>query len=243
MSKTAINAMILAAGFGKRMLPLSETIPKPLIKVYNKPLINYSLESLISIGVELVIVNAHYHANKISQHLELFSGQNPNIKTKLSLEPTLLETGGGVVKALPDLGDDRFFVLNSDSIILGKSGKPVLGRLFNEWDNHKMDALLLLSRLSHAVGYAGAGDFLLLKDGRPIRAAGAKNSLVFCGAQIFHPRLFKGPPKGPHSLNYYYDRAAELGRLFAIIHEGWWCHVGTPKGVIESEQILHDKGD
>ena len=118
MSKTAINAMILAAGFGKRMLPLSETIPKPLIKVYNKPLINYSLESLISIGVELVIVNAHYHANKISQHLELFSGQNPNIKTKLSLEPTLLETGGGVVKALPDLGDDRFFVLNSVPFVL-----------------------------------------------------------------------------------------------------------------------------
>ena len=243
MSKTPINAMILAAGFGKRMLPLSEAIPKPLIKVSNKPLINYSLDSLISIGVELVIVNAHYHANKISKHLELFSDENPNLKTKLSLETTLLETGGGVVKALPSLGNNRFFVLNSDSIILGKSGNPVLSRLFNKWDDQKMDALLLLSRPSQSVGYTGAGDFVLSEDGRPKRAAGVKDSLVFCGVQIFHPRLFNGALEEPHSLNHYYDRAAELGRLFAIIHEGWWCHVGTPKGVIEAEQILHDKAD
>ncbi len=243
MSKTPISAMVLAAGFGKRMLPLTETIPKPLIKVCNKPLINYSLDSLISIGVELVIVNAHYHANKLSEHLKSFSNENPNLKTKLSLESTLLETGGGLVKALPDLGEERFIVLNGDSIILDTSGKPVLGRLFNQWDDQKMDALLLLSRPSHAVGHEGAGDFLLLEDGRPIRAAGAGNSLVFCGAQIFHPRLFKKAPKGPHSLNYYYDRAAELGRLFAIIHEGWWCHVGTPEGVIQVEQFLHDKAD
>ena len=243
MSKISLNAMVLAAGFGKRMLPISETIPKPLVQVCNKPLINYSLESLISIGVKLVIVNAHYHANKISEHLNLFSDENPNIKTKLSLESTLLETGGGVVKALPYLGDDRFFVLNSDSIILGNPGSPVLGRLFNKWDDKKMDALLLLSRTSHAVGYAGTGDFLLLKDGRLIRASGAENSLIFCGVQIFHPRLFQAAPEGPHSLNYYYDKAAELGRLFAIVHEGWWCHVGTPEGIIETEQILRDKAN
>ena len=231
------HAMLLAAGLGKRMRPASSSLPKPLLCVADKPLIDYALDHLVTATVRQVVVNTHYLGDLLALHLEDYAAHHPELAVHLSPEETLLETGGGVANALPYLGTEAFFTLNSDTI-LSNGLTPALSRLARAWDDSRMDALLLLCAPSRAFGHSGGGDFRLGTDGRPVRAIGKADALIFCGVQLLHPRLFKAAPSGAYSLNRHYDEAAAAGRLFAVAHDGLWFHVGTPEALAIAEDNL-----
>ncbi|MCC7271311.1 MAG: nucleotidyltransferase family protein [Alphaproteobacteria bacterium] len=231
---TVTRAMVLAAGLGSRLRPLTDSLPKPLVMVAGETLIDRILDRLVEAGVEEVTVNLHHRADQLAGHLA--RRQRPRIA--LSREDALLETGGGVRKALPHFGDAPFFVVNGD--VLWRNGRrSALERLASGWDAGTMDAILLLQRTVTAVGYDGNGDFMLSQDGRIRRPdPGEIPPYVYAGVQILHPRLFAGTPEGPFSLNRLYDRAAAAGRLGGIVHDGEWYHIGTPEALREAEDIL-----
>jgi MurNAc alpha-1-phosphate uridylyltransferase len=229
--------MVLAAGLGKRMRAAGGNLPKPLVRVADKPLIDYTLDHLAAAAVRRLVVNTHYLGDLLAVHLEDYAARHPEITLRLSPEETLLATGGGVARALPHLGGQPFFVLNSDTI-LRDGAAPALARLAAAWNEARMDALLLLCPPDRAVGHTRGGDFTVGEDGRPVRAAGAEDAHIFCGVQVLHPRLFDGAPSGAYSLNRHYDEAAAVGRLFALVHDGWWFHVGTPEALAEAERKL-----
>ena len=217
------TAMVLAAGLGTRMKPLTETRPKPLIPLAGKPLIDRVLDHLNATGVAEIVVNTHYKAEMLEMHLAKRNG------VVFSPEPDLLETGGGVKNALPQLGSSAFFVVNSDAVWLD-GPTPALKRMMRAWDEEKMDALLLLQRTVAVRGPAGRGDFFLDSDGYVARRQErAIAPYLFAGIQILHPRLFNGAPGGAFSLNLLYDQAQEARRLRGIVHDGEWYHVGTPE--------------
>ncbi len=217
------TAMVLAAGLGTRMKPLTETRPKPLIPLAGKTLIDRVLDHLNASGVAEIVVNTHYKAEMLEMHLAKRDG------VVFSPEPDLLETGGGVKNALPQLGNSAFFVVNSDAVWLD-GPTPALQRMMRAWDEEKMDALLLLQRTVAVRGPAGRGDFFLDSDGYVARRQErAIAPYLFAGIQILHPRLFNGAPDGAFSLNLLYDQAEEAGRLRGIVHDGEWYHVGTPE--------------
>lgn len=229
------TAMLLAAGRGKRMRALTETLPKPLIAVAGKPLIDHGLDALAAARVARAVVNLWHHADMLAAHLA--ARERPAIE--LLRERELLETGGGVANALPRLGADAFFVVNSD-VLWREAGRPALDRLAEAWRDEAMDALLLVVPRARAVGYDGRGDFDLDPRGQRLsrRAASGEAGHVFTGIQILHPRLFAGAPEGAFSLNLLYDRALAAGRLRGIEHAGEWFHVGTPEGRDEAERRL-----
>lgn len=232
---TAIRrAMVLAAGLGTRLRPLTDSLPKPLVMVAGETLIDRILDRLAEVGVEEVVVNLHHKADQLSGHLA--RRDRPRIVE--SREETLLETGGGVRKALPLLGDGPFFAVNGD--VLWRNGKrSALDRLAAAWDDGRMDGLLLLQRTVSAVGYDGHGDFMLTQDGMVRRPKpGEIPPYVFAGVQILHPRLFADAPDGPFSLNRLYHPAAAAGRLGGVLHDGEWYHVGTPQALAEAEETL-----
>lgn len=232
MSVFPKRAMVLAAGLGTRMRPITLTTPKPLVSVAGRTLLDRALDHMAEAGVERLVVNTHWLAGKVEAHL---AGRTD---ITLSHEEVLLETGGGVTKALPHLGDEPFFVANSD-IIWTNGGIPALRRLAEAWDDARMDALLLLQPTATAVGYEGNGDFFLDPAGIPRRRRDREVApLLFSGVQILAPRLFKDAPEGKFSLNILYDRALEAGRLAAIVHDGRWYHVGTPEALPEVEALL-----
>jgi MurNAc alpha-1-phosphate uridylyltransferase len=220
------SAMVLAAGLGTRLRPVTDYLPKPLIEVGGRPLIDHAIDRLASAGVERVVVNLHYKADLIASRLA--ERGHPHIE--LSREEKLLETGGGVKHALPLL-DDSFFVVNSD--ILWLDGvTSALSRLARGFDPQRMDALLLLQRTTGAVGYDGIGDYFLDPPGTPRRRREREVApYIFAGLQILHRRLFAGVDDTVFSLKRLYDRAEDAGRLGAIIHDGEWFHVGTPEGL------------
>jgi MurNAc alpha-1-phosphate uridylyltransferase len=227
------TAMILAAGLGKRMRPLTDTTPKPLITVGGRALLDHAIDRLRAVGVERIVVNAHYKKEMIAAHLA--ARGEPGIE--ISEEPQLLETGGGVLKALPRLGE-TFFVVNSD--ILWLDGLvPALERLARAFRDESMDALLLLQRTTTAVGYDGIGDYFLGTLGQ-VRRRGEREIAphLFAGVQLLHRRLFDGERLEPFSLNRLYDRAEAAGRLAGILHDGEWYHVGTPEGLAATEDRL-----
>lgn len=234
------NAMVLAAGMGTRMRPLTDTIPKPLVPVAGKTLIDRALDWLSASGVEEAVVNSHYKAEMLEAHLA--ARRRPRIR--ISREDTVLETGGGIKKALGLLGGDTFFCVNSDVICLdGKA--PTLHRLARAWDETEMDALLLVHPVDLAVGYEGSGDFFF-EDGvlrRRLKQPAAP--YVFTGIQLLHVRLFEHSPQGPFSLNALYNRgmseSGTLPRVAAIVHDGDWLHVGDPKGLAEAEAFLQKR--
>jgi N-acetyl-alpha-D-muramate 1-phosphate uridylyltransferase len=234
-STTPRSAMILAAGFGVRMKPLTDRIPKPLVKVGGKALIDHVLDRLADAGVEQAIVNVHYLADVLTRHLA--SRQVPEIVISDEREQ-LLETGGGVVKALPLLGTQPFFHVNSDTIWID-GVKPNLAALAHLFDRQRMDALLLLAPTTASIGYAGRGDYSMAPDGR-LKRRGERDVVpfVYSGAAIFSPALFAGAPAGPFSLTRLFDRAEEAGRLHGLRLEGTWMHVGTPEAVAEAEKAL-----
>lgn len=228
------SGMILAAGLGLRMRPITETIPKPLIPVAGRTLLDRAIDHLEKAGVESVVVNAHYLAEKVEQHVRHRS--SPRIV--LSVEEDRLETGGGVAKALPLLGDGPFFVVNGDALWINGL-RPTLDGLASAWDDGEMDGVLLLHATVTAHGYDGMGDFILASDGRLTRRPERTMApYMFAGVQILHPRLFEDIPDGPFSLNLLFDRCMEQGRLFGVAHEGSWFHVGTPADLDVADQLV-----
>lgn len=231
------HAMVLAAGLGLRMRPLTLTRPKPLIALAGRTLLDRALDALADVGVEHAVVNTHYLGAMIAAHLA--DRTRPHVT--LTPESALLETGGGVVNALPLLGDAPFFVVNAD--IAWSDGRlPALARLAASWTD-AMDALLLVVPVAAATGYDGAGDFAIapvsgIGCGRLVRRKGGRAPFVFTGVQLLHPRLFRDAPGGAFSLNILYDRAEAAGRLFGIVHDGAWYHVGTPAALAEAEALI-----
>jgi len=228
-------AMVLAAGLGLRMRPITLTTPKPLVAVAGRTMLDRALDHLAAFGIGRMVVNTHWLAERIGEHL----AGRPGIT--LVHEEELLETGGGVAYALALLGAEPFFVVNSD-IVWTDGAVPALSRLAAAWEPWRMDALLLLQPIGTAFGYEGKGDFFLEPGGLPSRrGARASAPFLFSGVQILHPRLFDGAPSGKFSLNVLYDRAAERGRLSAIVHDGRWYHVGTPEALPAVEALLRDE--
>jgi MurNAc alpha-1-phosphate uridylyltransferase len=231
------RAMILAAGLGKRMRPITVTTPKPLVEVGGKALIDHALDSLENAGVERVVVNVHYLADLVGVHVA--RRQRPAI-TISDERAALLDTGGGVQKALPLLGDEPFYLLNSDSFWI-EGARPNLAWLADGWRDDSMDALLLLAPTVRTVGYHGRGDFRMDPAGRLVRRPEREVvPFVYAGAAILHPRLFAGAPSGAFSLNLLFERAIEAGRLFGVRLDGIWFHVGTPDAIGEAELTIAD---
>lgn len=224
------TAIVLAAGQGKRMRPVSAVTPKPLVEVGGRALIDYCLDGLAAIGVKRAIVNVHYLADLIEAHLKGRDAPQIVISDERDF---LLETGGGIRRALPLLGDAPFLVRNADSFWL-EGVRPNLAWLAGGWDVAKMDGLLLLASTVRSIGYSGRGDFILEKDGRLTRRPERTVApFVYAGAAIFSRRLFDNAPDGAFSLNVLFDRAIEAGRLFGVRLDGTWINVETP-GSIEA---------
>jgi N-acetyl-alpha-D-muramate 1-phosphate uridylyltransferase len=229
------RAIVLAAGLGTRMRPYNGHIPKPLVALGGKSLIDYGLDRLADAGVERAVVNVHYLADALERHLA------PRTRPQIVISDErgeLLGTGGGIAKALPQLGEAPFFLVNSDTVWVD-GVKPNFERLAAAFDPAAMDVLLLLAPTENSVGYAGRGDFAMLPDGR-LRRRGDNEVVpyVYAGAAMLAPALFADAPSGPFSLTLLFDRAAENGRLFGLPLEGVWMHVGTPEAVAAAEAKL-----
>jgi N-acetyl-alpha-D-muramate 1-phosphate uridylyltransferase len=230
------NAMILAAGFGMRMRPLTLTTPKPLIKVDGKALIDYAVDKLAAAGVQRAVVNGHY----LAEQIEAWSGSVVSPPLTFSDErDAILDTGGGIARALPLLGDDPFFVMNADCFWVDAS-VPALERLKQAWDDAAMDCLLLVCDPAATTGYDGAGDFIFTENGRIARAKTSSSAKAFAyiGGYIVHPRLFTDAPSGAFSMNKLWDRAIANNRLFGLAHDGHWLHVGTVEAIDDAEAFL-----
>jgi N-acetyl-alpha-D-muramate 1-phosphate uridylyltransferase len=228
-------AMVLAAGLGERMRPLTNGVPKPLVKVAGKALIDYVLDRLAEAGVDAAIVNVHYLADAVERHVRGRRHPHIIISDERSL---LLGTGGGVVKALPELGAAPFYHVNSDSIWLD-GAESNLRRLAAAFDPARMDALLMLAPSTGSIGYAGRGDFAIESDGRLRRRGDSEIvACVYAGAAILSPTLFSSPPQGAFSLNLMFDRAENAKRLYGLRLQGAWMHVGTPEAIAMAEAAI-----
>jgi MurNAc alpha-1-phosphate uridylyltransferase len=230
------TAMVLAAGLGKRMRPLTATRPKPLVVVAGKPLLDHALDRLKAAGVKRAVVNVHYLADSLEAHLKR-RVQGIDIAVSDEREK-LLETGGGLVKALPLIDEDPFLVVNSDNLWVDGPADSIRS-LAARWDDEKMDALLLLVPLARANCHKGRGDFHMDGSGRLTRRRpGRVAPFVFTGVQVVSKRLFEGAKAEPFSLNILWDRAIEQGRAFGMVHNGLWFDVGTPPAVKRTEAML-----
>lgn len=235
----ARTAMVMAAGLGKRMRPLTITTPKPLVRVAGKPLIDHVLDHLGDAGMRRVIVNVHYLADSLEAHLK--AREHPFELMISDERDLLLETGGGLVKALPMIDEDPFFCLNSDNVWL-ESARSCFDELRAAWDDSRMDALLLVVPHTRASNYQGVGDFHLDQMGRVSRRrAGHVAPYIYTGIQLLSRRLLVDPPEGAFSTNVLWNRAIEADRLFAIAHLGQWFDVGTPAAIKPTaEALLND---
>ncbi len=232
------RGMVLAAGLGLRMRAVSETLPKPLVPLAGRPLVAHALGRLAQAGVDEIVVNTHHRAEQVESFLAAHAAAAASPRIHISREAERLETGGGVRRALPRLGEGPFYVLNSD-VVLVERDAPALARLAWAWDEVAMDALLLLCPRARMSGHAGAGDFFREPDGRLARRGAAPGApFVFTGVQLLHPRLFAAAPDGAYSLNRHYDEAIGRGRLFGLVHRGLALHVGSPAGLAEAARIL-----
>ena len=228
--------MVMAAGLGKRMRPLTATRPKPLIKVNGKALLDHVLEKLGAAGVKKVVVNVHYLASALEAHLK---SREHGLEVVFSDERDLLmETGGGMVKAAPLIDCDPFLALNSDNLWIDGPA-DTLRLLASHWDDAKMDALLLLVPQARALNHGGIGDFHMDRSGRLRRRERSHVApFVFTGIQIVAKRLLRDAPEGPFSTNILWDRAIEEGRCFGAVHQGLWFDVGTPQSIQLTETAL-----
>ena len=237
MKQTPRNAMVLAAGFGTRMHPLTEKLPKPLVAVAGRALIDHVLDRLAAAGVDQAVVNVHHFAEQMIRHLKERKRPRVTVSDERGL---LLGTGGGVKKALPHLSDAPFFHINSDTLWID-GATPNLKRLAQAFDPAAMDALLLLAPTTGSIGYAGRGDFTMAADGRlQKRGDQASAPFVYAGAAILTPALFKDTPEGEFLLTPLFDRAASAGRLHGLRLQGLWMHVGTPDAIAPAEAAIKD---
>ena len=232
------TAMIMAAGLGKRMRPLTATRPKPLIEVGGKALLDHVLERLRMAGVRKVVVNVHYLAEALEAHL---MSRGHGLEVVISDErDLLLETGGGLVKAAPLIDCDPFLALNSDNLWVDGPA-DTLKLLASQWDDERMDALLLLVPLARALNHRGMGDFHMDRTGRLRRRERSHVApFVFTGIQMVSKRLLRDSPDGPFSTNLLWDRAIEEGRCFGAVHQGLWFDVGTPECIQLTETALEN---
>jgi N-acetyl-alpha-D-muramate 1-phosphate uridylyltransferase len=230
--------MVLAAGLGVRMRPLTDTVPKPLVRLKGRALIDHVLDRLAAAGIASAVVNVHYLAEALEAHLS----QRKRPQIVISNERgQILDTGGGVVHALPKLGPEPFLIHNSDSVWIEGVGSN-LERLFADWDPDTMDSLMLLASAATSLGYEGPGDFVMANNGRLVRRGERQMApFVFTGVSIAHPRMFEGAPQGAFSLNQLWDRAIEKGRLYGIRLDGLWMHVGTPEALKEAERWIESE--
>ena len=228
------TAMVLAAGLGKRMRPLTASQPKPLVRVAGKPLIDHALDRLAEAGVAKAVVNVHYLADALEAHV---TARPVPVVTVSDERETLLETGGGMVRARPLL-PDPFFSINSDNIWLD-GPKDVFHDLSDAWDGERMDALLALVPHRGAHNFRGKGDFNLDSTGRVTRRrSGRIAPFIFTGIQLVSHRLLRDAPEGPFSTNVLWDRAIGEGRLYGAHHHGHWFEVGTPDAIAPTEAAL-----
>jgi MurNAc alpha-1-phosphate uridylyltransferase len=232
------TAMIMAAGLGKRMRPLTATRPKPLIEVRGKALLDHVLDKLRTAGVKKLVVNVHYLADLVEAHL---AGREHGFEVAVSDERKLLmETGGGLVQAAPLIDSDPFLALNSDNLWVDGPADTIR-LLASQWDDAKMDALLLLVPQARALGHKGMGDFHMDREGRLRRRERSHVApFVFTGIQMVSKRLLRDAPEGPFSTNILWDRAIEEGRCFGAVHQGLWFDVGTPSSIPLTETALEN---
>ncbi|MBR0649086.1 nucleotidyltransferase family protein [Roseomonas terrae] len=228
------HAMVLAAGLGTRMRPLTDDRPKPLLELEGRSLLDHALDRLQAAGVTDAVVNAHWRGEQI----EAAMARRTAPRITLQHEPALLETGGSVRMALPALGDAPFAVVNGDAFWLD-GPSPALRRLAGAFDPAEMDALLLMVRTTQVEGRVDKGDFLLDPIGRMRRPKEREIApYIYAGVQILSPALFEGAPDGPFSLNRLYDRAIENGRLYGLVHDGVWFHLSTPQDLYQAEATM-----
>jgi MurNAc alpha-1-phosphate uridylyltransferase len=233
------TAMVMAAGLGKRMRPLTATRPKPLIEVKGRALLDHVFDRLRAAGVERAVVNVHYLADALQAHLE---NRVRGIDVVVSDERArLMETGGGLVQARALLGDEPFLVVNSDNLWVD-GPTDAIRLLAGRWDDAAMDALLLLVPYARAHNHGGQGDFHLDARGRITgrRKAGRVAPFVYTGVQILSPRVLRDWPEGPFSTNLFWDRAIAAGRAYGAVHQGLWFDVGTPRAIARTEALLAD---
>ncbi len=233
--KSIDQAMILAAGLGTRMAPLTAERPKPLIELQGRALIDHVIDKMVRADVEFIVVNVHYKAEMMKAHL----ARRKDVSIQICDETdAILDTGGAITNALPLFRGEPFFTQNSDSLWVEGMGHA-LSRMQERWDPSKMDALMLLAPCATSIGYEGRGDFEMHTDGRLMRRSEMKLApFVWTGLQIVHPRLFEGAPRGRFSINPLWDKAIENERLFGIRLDGVWIHVGTPQAKSEAEAFL-----
>ena len=235
-AKVPDTAMVMAAGLGKRMRPLTDSRPKPLVELAGKPLIDHVLDRLRAAGVGKLVVNVHYLPDLMEAHL---ATKRDQFEITISDERALLlETGGGLVKAAPIIDCDPFLVVNSDNFWIDGPGDG-LKLLASEWDDLTMDALLLVVPQARAANHRGQGDFRMDRFGRLSRRLRSRVApYVFTGIQMISKRLLDGAPEGPFSTNILWDRAIERGRCFGLVHQGQWFDVGTPRSILDTEAAL-----
>ena len=230
-------AMVLAAGMGSRMRPLTDSVPKPLVAIKGKALIDYVLDRVGNAGIGHAVVNVHYKADLLTTHLA--NRRKPEVTISDERE-VLLDTGGGIVKALPKLGSGPFLVHNADSTWIEGIGSNIT-RLCEAWDGDRMDFLLLVALASNSIGYDGRGDFQMQPNGLMVRRREREMApFAFTGVSIAHPRAFADAPAGPFSINALWTRAIEQRRLFGVRLDGIWMHVGTPGAVTAAEARIDE---
>lgn len=238
MADTPQQAMILAAGLGKRMRPLTDHKPKALVQVAGKTLIDHAIDRLRQVGVTTIVVNLHYHADRLEAHLTarrdvtiIFSDERGQV----------LDTGGGIAKALPHFSGKAFFTHNCDALWLEQKTSN-LAKMIDLWDDEAMDGLMLVVPTGKAMGYQGSGDFNMDWAGLLCRSSKAAEpaDYVWTGVQIIHPRLFANRPESPFSTNVLWDMAIRKKRLFGAELTGRWMHVGTPEAIVEAEALIAD---
>lgn len=235
---TIKQAMVLAAGLGTRMRPITDTMPKPLVKIGGRPMIDYSLDALKQAGVETAVVNVHHFADQMETHLKGYEGLELIISDE---REALLNNGGGIVKGLTLLNRDTIFVMNADLFWIGeKPGEPSnLERLAGFFDPERMDMAMLCVRIEDTTGHNGVNDFSIAPDGRLTRYRDDQsNPVVYAGAFAMKPSFLDDAPRDPFNINIYFDKAISRGRLYGMVMDGQWLTVGTPEAVGEAEETI-----
>ena len=239
MAQPIDTAMVMAAGHGTRMRPLTEDRSKAMVEVAGKPLVDHMLDRLEAAGIRRAVVNVHAHADQLESHVRARSGPMEIVISDERDE--LLETGGGVVKALPLLGDPPFLVCNIDAV--WTEFTPVIEALMDVWDAEKMCDLMLLAPATQCLGYHGRGDFDLDGRGRVQRRTGDTADWVYAGVQVFQPKRIENYPVEPFSRNVIWDKNIGRGRSYGLPIPGYWMHVGTPDAIPAAEAVIAADGE